>query len=69
MIFKVIAHMVKSDGTQFERKEIVDTTKEKAFLGIEKIEDFIKSYESVPRWGTVKTEVKICEVVKYGDKK
>lgn len=69
MIFKVIAHMVKPDGTQFERKEIVDTKKEKAFLGIEKIEDFIKSYESVPRWGTVKTEVKICEVVKDGDKK
>lgn len=69
MIFKVIAHMVKSDETQFERKEIVDTKKEKAFLGIEKLEDFIKQYELVPRWGTKKTEIKICEVIEDGNKK
>jgi len=68
MKFHVIAHMVKPDGTQFERDEIVDTSTEKAFKGLEKIEDFIKAYESVIRWGTKKTEVKICEVVKDGDK-
>lgn len=63
MKFKVIAHMVKPTGEQFEKNEVVDTEKEKAFRGINDLQQFIIAYETVPRWGTKKTEVKICEVV------
>ena len=68
MMFHVVAHLTKPDGTMMERNEYIDTTTEKFCLGIDNIDEFVKAYESAVRWGTQRTEVKICEVVEDGNK-